>query len=45
MAGKIKHKKRSHKTYTKEPIFKSRDCAKHGIDSGLFNLIFGKRGK
>ncbi len=43
MAGKIKHMKRSHKTYTKSPVFKSTDCAKH--DYSLFNLIFGKRGK
>lgn len=44
MAGKIKHKKRSHKTYTKEPVFKSKDRAKHDI-FGLFNLGDRKRGK
>lgn len=43
MAGKIKHMKRSHKTYTKNPVFKSKDLANH--KDNLFNLVFGKRGK
>jgi len=29
MSGKIKHMKRSHKTYSKDVIFKSEDKAKH----------------
>lgn len=36
--------KRSHKTYTKNPAFKSKDLARHGHDT-LLNLFLGKRGK
>ena len=38
MTCKANHKKRSRKTYQKNPAFKSKDCAMH---LSIFDLLFG----